>query len=103
MAAHRLGPETKSAVSRAATGSIKGNIRVKEIGNIILREIKIPLKNFANEREGIEVFDGWTVRIVNDTAILPETDAADFFDPLSPGKFGHGIVKFFPRNKINRR
>ena len=71
MAGHRLRPETKSALGRATARGIKGNIRIEEVRNIVLSEIKIPPKDVGNEREGVEVFDGRTVWIVDDMAILP--------------------------------
>ena len=80
MSAHRLGPETERAASRAAARRIEGDVWIEEVGNNVPSEIKIPLKNFDSEGKRVEVFDGWTIWIVDDPAILSEADPFDFLD-----------------------
>ena len=101
MSAHRLGPETERAASRATARRIKGDVWIKEIRNIVPSEIKIPLKNFDSEGKRVEVLDGWTFWIVDDPAILPEADPFDFLDLFTRSEHGDRIVKLTPRYKIN--
>ena len=89
MSADGLRPETESAERWTTTGGIKSNIGVKQEGHVVSSHIQVSLINVNSKGESVEIIHLRPVGVMHDVAILSVADAADFLQPLPPGKFGH--------------
>src|SRR2546426_864580 len=84
--AHRLRPETEGTQRRASTGRVEGHVGVLQIGNVVARDVEVPLIDIHRKGQGIEILDLRAIRIVDDASILAEADAGNLLQLLSPGK-----------------
>ena len=89
MATHGLWPEAKRAQSGTSPGSVKRDIGIEEIRNIVFSKVEIPPKNFNDKRKSIEVLDEGLIGIVQNPTLLSETDPIDVLKVFAPGELGH--------------
>src|SRR5207237_6376564 len=75
MTAHRLRPETERAQRRAAPRGVEGNVGVRQTGNVVRRDVGVPLIDIRSEGYGVEVVDNTAARVVAGATIFSELAA----------------------------
>src|ERR1019366_10277360 len=91
----------ESAHRGATARSVHRDKRIQQERNVVIRDIEVPLVGPGNPRKRVEIFDGWSFRIVDNNAVFAETCARNFFQWLTIRVIDNLVIELAANNEID--
>src|SRR3982074_3069597 len=103
MAGNGLRPHAERAKSRAASGSVEGNIGIQQKGYVVAFDLQIAFINIRGKGEGVQFFGVQlgTLSVVSDLVVFTVTDSQNLAERFAVRVLHDGMVELAAGHKIN--